>query len=79
MNNLIIWEKYILENLERCFELCTKGLVFNIQISNRKKIQNKIFYTTKKEMLSSLNSIFKEVVFYQSNYLKNEGIFLIKK
>ena len=77
INNIAIWEKYILDNLRECFLLCKSGIIFNMQISNLTEIRNNIFYTTERRMVSLLFKITKNIKCFKSNYFSNEIIFVL--
>ena len=79
IENIFLWEKYILENLTNCWMKCKSGIIFNIQRSDSSFIRNKIFYTTLSRMKYLLSKKFKKISCYKSKYFDQDLLFVILK
>ena len=77
--NVSRWENYILLNLEDCYKVSERGIIFNLQFSNISMIKNKIYYTNSKEMIKKLKLKFGNVEQFYDTKTKNDVYFLIKK
>ena len=77
--NVSRWENYILLNLEDCYKVSERGIIFNLQFSNISMIKNKIYYTNSKEMIKRLKLKFGNVEQFYDTKTKNDVYFLIKK
>ncbi len=79
IDNIKLWERYIIQNLTECFKMCQIGIAINFQISNSKKIRNKIFYTDVTSMKNQLDKSFKNVKYFFDKNTPNDIYFLILK
>jgi len=77
IDNISLWENYILHNLVKCFEMCDQGIAINFQISKSKKIKNKIFYTDIHSMKNLLEKKFKKIKYFFDKNTPNDIYFLI--
>lgn len=79
IENIYLWEKYIIENLINCWIKCKSGIIFNIQGSSSSFIRNKIFYTTLNRMKYLLSKKFKKISCFKSKHFDQDLLFVIQK
>ena len=77
IDDLGLWESYIIKNLVECFKMCNLGIIVNFQVSNFKKIKNNIFYTDINSMGSLLRKKFKNVEHFEDTLTSNDVYFII--
>ena len=71
------WEKYLIQNLKKCFEKSKLGIIFNLQSAHSPKIVNSIFYTNRLIMEEKLKNIFSHVYSFYFRSTPNDIYFVI--
>ena len=71
------WEKYLIQNLKKCFEKSKLGIIFNLQSAHSPKIVNSIFYTNRLIMEDKLKKIFSHVYSFYFSSTPNDIYFVI--
>ena len=79
ISNCQLWEKYIFYNLQKIFLTCKQGIIFNLQLSNKSKIKNKIYYADDIEMKKELKKRFRNVFSFFDKLTEKDIYFIILK
>ena len=45
INNISLWENYIITNLRYNWKFATKGIIFNCLVNEERTVKNKLYYT----------------------------------
>ncbi len=80
IDNVEIWEEYIIFNLKKCMTKSKIGIIFNLQFTKKKSyIKNNIYYTNVEFMLEKLKKEFVKVNKFYSTKNLNDVYFVILK
>ena len=76
-DDIDLWERYIIYNLNKCLRKSSRGIIFNLQKSSRSKIINNIYYAGNDSMTLNLKKNFKKVHSYNNPNTPNDIYFVI--
>ena len=79
IDNVKLWERYLLFNLKQCYNQSYEGVIFNLQFSRKSKIINNIYYTNHDSMNIKLNDNFKRVYSFYDKNTENDMYYVILK
>ena len=79
IKNVLLWEKYIYNNLKKCLSKSNKGIIFNLQFNVSAKIKNNIFYSNPNKIKSLFMSEDLKISYTRSKFFINDMIFVITK
>ena len=81
-DNYILWQDYILGQLEKSWPKCRDGLVLNITSQSHARIHNQIFYVEPTAFTARLKQHFGPLVTvkaFPTRYVDNDTIFVISR
>ncbi len=79
IENVKLWERYLLFNLQQCYNQSYEGVIFNLQFSRKSKIINNIYYTNHDSMNKKLNENFKRVYSFYDKNTESDMYYVILK
>ncbi len=79
INDIYLWEKYLIFNLKECFKRSKIGVIFNLQVSSETKIINNIYYTNLNSMTKLLEKNFTRIHYHFDKRSVNDIYFVVLK
>ena len=79
VNNVMVWEKYVINNILECLNNVDHGVILNLQCDKKTVIRNNIFYCEPSRILNLIQVHGFEIKYYRSKYFNRDVIFIIKK
>ena len=79
INNVKLWENYIIENLKSNWRFTNKALIFNCLINKERQIKNNLYYTELSWIKKICENNFGKTSISQNNLLPNDATLILKK
>ena len=79
INNISLWENYIMKNLLSNWKLVKKAMIFNCLIKEKKQINQALYYTELSWIKRICEDNFGKIEIYRNQLLKDDITIVIKK
>ena len=79
IENLIFWEKYIIDNLKRIWKKTKKIMIFYLLIKNKRMISNKLYYSEKNWIKNVCEQKFNKTKIIEDTLLPEDLLIVIYK